>query len=99
MLQFQLVVAIEMISVSNSREIGIRKIVVVGLALVVVLVTGFVISAQAECAFGCLAHINLPSCSTCRQAQDKDYDRPDATCEGAYRYGTTTPEPMGSIGY
>ena len=29
----------------------------------------------------------------------RDADKPDATCQGAYRYGPTTPDPMGSPGF
>ena len=77
-----------------------NKIAIIGLALAVVLVSAslFSVSAQAEC-FSCMPHISWPSCLTCQHAQDRDYDRPDATCQGAYRYGPSTPTPMGSIGY
>ncbi len=79
------------------------KTLIIGLALAVVLVGGAFFSAQAECGFGCLPHITLPSCWSCASVADRqparDYDRPGATCQGAFRYGPVTPEPMGSPGF
>jgi len=74
-----------------------NKKLILGLALAVVLVSGAFISAQADC--GCLPHISMPSCfGNCAQ-QARDYDRPDQTCQGAYKVGPTTPEFMGSPGF
>ncbi len=77
-----------------------NKKLVLGLALALVLVSGSFIGAQAECGFGCLPHISLPSCLSCGGAadRDRDRDRSEATCQGAYSYGPTTPDPMGSPG-
>jgi len=74
------------------------KILILGLALAVVLVSGPFFNAQADC--GCLPHITLPSCLSCSQNAkvDRDYDKPDATCQGAYHFGPVTPEFMGSAG-
>ena len=75
-----------------------NKKLILGLALAVVLVSGTLFSAQAEC-FSCLPHISLPSCLSCQApARDRDYDRPDATCQGAFNYGPVTPTIMGSPG-
>ncbi|MGA3114550.1 MAG: hypothetical protein ABSF90_08990 [Syntrophobacteraceae bacterium] len=70
-----------------------NKKLILGLALAVVLVSGSLFSAQAECSFGCLPHISLSSClgNCAAAAQNKDMDRPDATCQGAYNYGPVAP--------
>ena len=76
-----------------------RKLIF-ALALAVVLVSGAFAGAQAECNF-CFPHISLPSCWTgfcAPAAADRDFDRPDLTCQGAYHYGPTVPEYMGSTG-
>ena len=52
-----------------------NKKLVLGLALALVLVSGPFIGAQAECGFGCLPHISLPSCLSCGGAVDRDRDR------------------------
>ena len=76
------------------------KILILGLALAVVLVSGSFFTAKADC--GCLPHITLPSCLSCSKNVEtqptKDYDKPDATCQGAFHFGPTTPEPMGAPG-
>ena len=74
------------------------KKLILGLALAVVLFSGTLYSAQADC--GCLPHISLPSCfGTCGQAAEKrDLDRSEATCQGAYNYGPTAPSIMGAVG-
>ncbi len=72
-----------------------NKKFILGLALAVVLVSGAFYGAQADC--GCLPHISMPSCFSCAQ-QSRDFDRPDATCQGAFKYGPTVPEYMGSAG-
>ncbi|HYA43904.1 MAG TPA: hypothetical protein VEF34_21605 [Syntrophobacteraceae bacterium] len=71
------------------------KKLILGLALAMVLVSGLFVNAQAGC-FGCL---HWPSCLTCQQATDRDLDRPDATCQGAFNYGPTVPQFMGNAGY
>ncbi len=73
-----------------------NKKLILGLALAIVLVSGSLFSAQADC--GCLPHISLPTCLSCQAPAARDYDRPDATCQGAFQYGPTTPEVMGSPG-
>jgi len=57
----------------------------------------FAVSAQAEC-LSCLPHISWPSCLSCQQAQDRDFDKPSATCQGAFQYGPTVPEYFGIPG-
>ena len=69
------------------------------LALAVVLVSGAFAGALADCAY-CSPQFSAPSCysGNCA-AMQRDYDKPDATCQGAYRYGPVTPDPMGSPGW
>jgi len=75
------------------------KKLILGLALAVVLFSGSLFSAQADCGFGCLPHISLPSCLSCGQAADKrDMDRSEATCQGAFNYGPTVPSAFGAVG-
>ncbi len=78
-----------------------NKKLIFAFALAVVLISGAFAGAQAECLSGCLPHISMPSCffGACNNVQARDYDRPDLTCQGAYRVGPTTPEPMGSPGF
>jgi hypothetical protein len=74
-----------------------NKQIIIGLALALVLVSGLFVNARADC--GCLPQISQSSCLSCQQqAQDRDYDNPNATCQGADRYGPATPDPMGSPG-
>jgi hypothetical protein len=72
-----------------------KGLMIVGLALAVLLVSGSLFSAQADC--GCLPHISMPCLGGC-QTPARDYDRPNAQCQGAYQYGPVTPEPMGPGG-
>ena len=75
------------------------KKLILGLALAVVLFSGSLYSAQADC--GCLPHISLPSCLSCGQVADKDkrdLDRSEATCQGAYNFGPTVPSAFGAVG-
>jgi hypothetical protein len=75
------------------------KKLILGLALAVVLFSGSLFSAQADCGFGCLPHISLPSCWSCGHAIEKrDLDRSEATCQGAYNYGPTVPSAFGAVG-
>jgi len=79
------------------------KKLILGFALAVVLFSGplLSVSAQADCGFGCLPHISLPSClfGTCGQvAERRDLDRSEATCQGAYNYGPTVPSAFGAVG-
>ena len=73
-----------------------NKTLILGLALAVVLVSGSLFSAQAECFNGCLPHISIPNlCTACAsRVADRDFDRPDATCQGALQYGPKAPEVM-----
>jgi len=79
-----------------------RKLIL-ALALAVVLVSGvFAAQAQAECC-GCLPHISMPCCNFgCGAAVQppvtRDYDRPYATCQGAYQFGPTAPWVMSTAG-
>lgn len=75
-----------------------NKRLILGLALALVLVSGTFIGAQADC--GCLPHISLPSCLSCGGTSsnvNRDMDRPEATCQGAYNYGPTAPIVMGAV--
>ena len=72
-----------------------RKLVL-GLALALVLVSGGFLGAQADCA--CTPQVIAPSCSLCNSGGPfaRDLDRSEATCQGAYNSGPTTPWVMGS---
>lgn len=73
-----------------------NKKLILGFALAVVLVSGGFFSAQADC--GCLPHISLPTCLSCGQnVNDRDLDRSEATCQGAFNYGPTAPWVMGAV--
>jgi hypothetical protein len=67
------------------------KKLILGLALAVVLVSGGFFGAQADCGFGSLSHIF--SCGA-----NRDMDRSEATCQGAYNFGPTAPSIMGAPG-
>jgi len=84
---------------SSFKEIKMSKKLILGFALAVVLVSGGFFGAQADCGFGCLPHISLPSaCLTCNgTATSRDLDRSEATCQGAYNFGPTTPWVMGAV--
>jgi hypothetical protein len=72
------------------------KRLIITLALAIVLISGAYAGAQAQC--GCF---HMPSCLSCNaQAYqaDRDFDRPDQTCQGALRYGPTVPEYFGAVG-
>lgn len=71
------------------------KGLILGLALAVVLVSGAFFNAQADC--GCLPQLSTPCCGE-YVPPARDYDRPDAPCQGAYQYGPITPQPMGGPG-
>ncbi len=75
------------------------KILILGFALAMMLVSGFFFSAQAGYD-GFLSRIGLFSCSSCtgtpERATVRDKDAPNAPCQGAYASGPTTPDPMGS---
>jgi len=80
------------------QEIKMSKKLILGLALAVVLVSGGFFAAQADCGFGCLPHISLPTCFSCGGAdRNRDLDRSEATCQGAYNFGPTTPWVMGAV--
>jgi hypothetical protein len=68
------------------------KKLIFGLALAVMLFSGSVISAQADCGFGCLPHISLPSCFSCSKAVEQPIR--DRDCSG----NLITPEVMGAVG-
>jgi hypothetical protein len=75
------------------------KKLILGLALAVVLVSGGFFGAQADCGFCSLSHISLPSWLSCGQvAENRDRDRSEATCQGAFNYGPTAPSIMGAVG-
>jgi hypothetical protein len=75
------------------------KKLILGLALAVVLFSGTLFSAQADCGIGCLPHISLPSCLSCGQvAEKRDLDRSEATCQGAFNYGPSVPSSFGAVG-
>jgi len=75
------------------------KKLILALALAVVFVSGAFAGAQADCGF-CFPHISLPSCwGSCNAApaKDRDYDKPDATCQGASHFGPTVPDVVGGF--
>jgi hypothetical protein len=71
------------------------KKIILGLALAVVLMSGAFVTAQADC--GCLPHISLPTCLSCQNAA-RDFDKPNATCQGAWQFGPVTPDVMSAPG-
>ncbi len=68
-----------------------NKKLIFGLALALVLVSGSMFSAQADCWYGCLPHFSLPSCLSC--ARDVEPVR-DRDCAG----NLITPDGVG-IGF
>jgi len=52
-----------------------NKKLIFGLALALVLVSGSMFGARADCGFGCLPHISLPSCFTCASYAEPVRDR------------------------
>jgi len=74
------------------------KTLILGLALAAVLISGPFIGARADyVSVSCWAGF-CPGGQGNVYDPNRDMDRPDATCQGAYRYGPTTPEPMGAPG-
>ena len=69
-----------------------NKKLIFGLALALVLVSGSMFSAQADCWNGCLPHISLPTCYSC--ARDVEPVR-DRDCAG----NLLTPDAMVGIGF
>ncbi len=67
-----------------------NKKLILGLALAVVLVSGSLFSAQADCNF-CLPHFSLPTCFSC--AADREPVR-DRDCAG----NLITPYDLGGVG-
>jgi hypothetical protein len=57
-------------------------------------VSGGLFGAQADC--GCMPNISAPTCFSCNSTgpSGRDLDRSEATCQGAYNYGPTTPWVM-----
>ena len=72
------------------------KKLILGLAMASVLVGGPFIGAKADdISASCWAGFCPAQPRDMDQAPQRDYDKPDATRQGAYRYGPATPEPMG----
>jgi hypothetical protein len=96
-----MVVAVRRMTI-RMLEIKMSKKLILGLTLAVVLVSGSFFSAQADCGFGCLPHISLSSClfgcGAVADNRDRDMDRSEATCQGAYNFGPKTPDVMASPG-
>ena len=69
-----------------------NKKLILGLALAVVLVSGSMFSAQAECNFGCLPHISLPCFGSCAATTVEPVR--DRDCAG----NLITPDAMGLVG-
>jgi|GEM_PF-3012119 hypothetical protein len=81
-------------------ESKMSKKLILGLALASVLVGGSFIGAKADdIGRSCWAGFCPAQQSDMDRAPQRDYDKPNATCQGADQYGPTTPEPMGSPGY
>ena len=68
------------------------KKLIFGLALALVLVSGSMFSAQADCSYGCLPHISLPTCFSCGNVVDREPAR-DRDAAG----NLITPNPMGAV--
>lgn len=76
-----------------------NKKLVFALALALVFVGssfGLVGTANAACLSGCFPHISLPACWGNCSAVTPPLQ---STCQGAYSFGPTTPNPMGAVGY
>ncbi len=76
-------------------KIRMNKKLIMGLALALVLASGAFTGAFAQCA-SCLPQVSVSTCTgNCAAAV-----RPplNATCQGAFNFGPTTPVPMGSVG-
>lgn len=74
------------------------KKLIFGLALATVLISGLFIGAKADnIAPSCWAGF-CPDVQSDMDQPQRDMDKSNATCQGADRYGPTTPEPMGSPG-
>jgi hypothetical protein len=69
-----------------------NKKLIFGFALAVVLVSGSMFSAQAECNFGCLPHFSMPTCSSCAAAKDETLDK---DCSGNF----ITPNTVPAVGW
>jgi len=67
-----------------------NKKLILGLALALVLVSGSMFSAQAECNFGCLPHISLPTCFSCGNVVKAEPER-DRDCAGNMITPNTVP--------
>jgi hypothetical protein len=75
------------------------KKLIFGLALATVLISSPFIGAKADnIAPSCWAGF-CPDVQSDMDQPKRDMDKPDATGQGEYRYGPTTPEPMGSPGF
>jgi len=74
----------------DFKEINMNKKLIFGLALALVLVSGSMFSVQADCNFGCLPHISLPTFYS--SARDVEPAR-DRDCAG----NLITPYDMGSV--
>jgi len=73
------------------------KKLILGLALAAVLISGPFIGAQASTSEACWAGFCSAQQSDMDQS-NRDMDKPNATCQGAYQYGPTAPQPMGAPG-
>jgi hypothetical protein len=69
-----------------------------GLALAVVLMSGPFLGAQANVSEACWAGFCSAQDSE-QYRENRDMDKPDATCPATNRQSLTTPEPMGSPGF
>ena len=81
------------------------KKLIIGLALAAVLISGPFIGARADyVSESCWAGFcpggkgNVYDPRRDTDQPQRDMDKSNATCQGADRYGPTTPEPMGSPG-
>ena len=71
-----------------------NKKLILGLALAIVLVSGSMFGARADCNFGCLPHISLPACFGFCAARAEEPVR-DRDCAG----NMITPNTVPSLGW
>lgn len=88
-----------------------RKTLIIGIALAMVLLSGSLFSAQANCGPGSLSFLspcNWHFTSSCgldcvsqnvNSVSARDTYRADATCQGAYSSGPAAPGQMGTAGF
>jgi hypothetical protein len=82
----------------NFQEKTMSKKLIFGLALATVLISGSFIGAQADQIGPMCWAGSCPAQTSDTDNAKRDMDKPDATNQGTYSYGPSTPEPMGAPG-